>query len=514
MEELRRRRMPIMIASDLGRESCSEWIVFDRAECTRRTLMAERRRIMTRDNHSVVVLGGGPTGLAAGLRLRGLGLTDFAIFEAEPCVGGLSRSDTDANGFVWDVGGHVLFSRYSHFDETLAGLGIHFLTHQRVASVRLRGRRVPYPFQNHLRYLDSADQFSCLLGIADRPEKASESSFAAWIEHSFGAGISSLFMAPYNRKVWCTALESMDCDWVGPSVASLSLESALRNVILHEDDLAWGVNSRFRYPAAGGTGAIFLAMAKALDGHVRLRARVTEVDLARKVLTLEDGRECEFEKLISTMPLTHLVAASRPRSARRSAVAEGLRHNRVASVGIGFDGVELPKDESWFYAPGDDAPYYRTTVLSNYSPANTPGPNATSVMCEVGFAPEANAASDDELVTSCLAGLEAQGLLAKGASKQVCSSHISWASYAYPVPTVGWARAAQFLLRDFRRRDVISCGRFGGWAYERGNMDQCFAQGTVAAELASHELGLSEWKPPVADAHWLFRMLKPGKGEA
>ncbi|MDP9022585.1 MAG: NAD(P)-binding protein [Actinomycetota bacterium] len=60
----------------------------------------------------VVIIGAGPTGLAAGWRLRERGYDDFVILEATDTVGGLARSEMDEAGFTYDIGGHVLFSHY------------------------------------------------------------------------------------------------------------------------------------------------------------------------------------------------------------------------------------------------------------------------------------------------------------------------------------------------------------------------------------------------------------------
>ena len=62
------------------------------------------------DAPRIVIIGAGPTGLAAGYRLRELGHTNFVILESRDKVGGLASSETSPNGFIYDIGGHVLFS--------------------------------------------------------------------------------------------------------------------------------------------------------------------------------------------------------------------------------------------------------------------------------------------------------------------------------------------------------------------------------------------------------------------
>ena len=61
----------------------------------------------------IVILGAGPTGLGAAHRLTELGHDDWDIFEGSDHVGGLASSVTDDHGFIWDHGGHVMFSHYT-----------------------------------------------------------------------------------------------------------------------------------------------------------------------------------------------------------------------------------------------------------------------------------------------------------------------------------------------------------------------------------------------------------------
>ncbi len=80
------------------------------------TTHADRTQCQSKDD-TIVVIGAGPTGLGAGYRLVELGHTDFHIYEKSPYLGGLAHSFTDEAGFTWDIGGHVMFSHYSYYDQ-------------------------------------------------------------------------------------------------------------------------------------------------------------------------------------------------------------------------------------------------------------------------------------------------------------------------------------------------------------------------------------------------------------
>jgi len=102
----------------------------------------------------ILIIGAGPTGLGAAYRLHELGYTDFQVLEGSSGPGGLASSETSKNGFVYDIGGHVLFSHFRYFDELFDRmLGPNFQELQREAWVWMMDRFLPYPFQNNVREL-------------------------------------------------------------------------------------------------------------------------------------------------------------------------------------------------------------------------------------------------------------------------------------------------------------------------------------------------------------------------
>ncbi len=77
-------------------------------------------------------------------------------------AGGLACTDVTPEGFLFDMGGHVIFSHYQYFDELLdasVGAGPEaWNTLERVSYVWIKGRWVAYPFQNNISALDTEDQ--------------------------------------------------------------------------------------------------------------------------------------------------------------------------------------------------------------------------------------------------------------------------------------------------------------------------------------------------------------------
>ena len=75
------------------------------------------------DKMRIVVIGSGPTALGAIHRLYETGVLrnglQVVVLEQSLVTGGLSISERDDNGFLWDMGGHVIFTHYDYFDTVL-----------------------------------------------------------------------------------------------------------------------------------------------------------------------------------------------------------------------------------------------------------------------------------------------------------------------------------------------------------------------------------------------------------
>ncbi|MDP6232327.1 MAG: FAD-dependent oxidoreductase, partial [Nitrospinaceae bacterium] len=260
----------------------------------------------------ILVLGGGPTGLGAAHRLKELGFSDWMLLEQAGRLGGLASSEVDSQGFVWDLGGHVLFSHYEYFDKLLDDLlEGEWIEHQREAWIWMRDRWIPYPFQNNLWRLPPEDLEQCIKGLEKIKENVGRNggqNFDDWILNSFGSGIADVFMRPYNFKVWAYPTHELSTDWTGERVAEIDKEKILADVISKSDRKGWGPNSVFRFPKSGGTGSIWRELGNRLPSDkIKMGTRVTEINPKEKVVFCDNGQRFSYEKLISTIPITRLL---------------------------------------------------------------------------------------------------------------------------------------------------------------------------------------------------------------
>lgn len=196
----------------------------------------------------ILIIGAGPCGLAAGYKLKELKHSDFLIFEQNDYVGGLSASFRDSNGFTWDLGGRVIFSHFKEFDALInKATKNQLLKHQRTSYINFHNKWIPYPFQNHLRYLNPEIQLECLLGILKASHK-NINNFKEWILNTFGEGIARHFMFPYNQKAWSISPSKMSKSWIAERVSVINFEKVLSNIILKKDDDGWGQTIFLNFP--------------------------------------------------------------------------------------------------------------------------------------------------------------------------------------------------------------------------------------------------------------------------
>ncbi len=430
-----------------------------------------------------VIIGAGPCGLACARELERVGHPDWLILERSEHAGGLASSVCDPAGFTWDLGGHVVFSHFGEFDALLEEvMDGDIWSHDRSSYVRFQDRWVPYPFQNNLRYLPQPVLEECLEGLANAPGGGPDMHFASWMRAVFGAGITRHFMDPYNFKVWATHPARMSADWIAERVSVIDYERVLTNVREGRDDIAWGPNNRFVFPAVGGTGEIYRRLARRLNDRIRFGAEVVGVDPDRQTIHLADGGELHYDSVVSTMPLDKLVGALREAPYSLEQAAMLLRHNGVYMVGVGYE-TPLADDKSWMYFPQTDVPFYRATNFAKYAATNVPDADTLrycSYMTETAFSDE-RPEPRDGLEQRVEAGLRNAGVIS--GTPPVASIHVEEIPYAYPVPTRERDAALGEIQPWLMQRGILSRGRFGAWRYEIGNMDHAVKMGIDAARL-------------------------------
>ncbi|KAH8175605.1 flavin containing amine oxidoreductase domain-containing protein [Sarocladium implicatum] len=464
-------------------------------------------------NVDVLVIGMGPTGLGAAKRLNQLNGPSWLIVDSSDKAGGLASTDVTDEGFLYDVGGHVIFSHYKYFDDCIDEAlpkDDDWYTHQRISYVRYKDLWVPYPFQNNISMLPKEEQVTCIDGLIDAAMEARVSAtkptdFDQWILRMQGEGLANIFMRPYNFKVWAVPTTKMQCQWLGERVAAPDLKSVTKNVILNKTAGNWGPNATFRFPARDGTGGIWIAVADTLPKEKKRfgqQGEVTKVDAEKKIVHFKDGTTIGYGKLINTMAVDHLV--EKMGNQELISLSKGLFYSTTHVIGVGVRG-ERPErigDKCWLYFPEDNCNFYRATIFSNYSPYNQPQKDVKlptlynadgskpasseaqegpywSIMLEVSQS-EMKPVDVENILKDSIKGLINTELL-KPEDEIVSTYHRAF-DHGYPTPTLEREGVLKELLPKLQDMDILSRGRFGSWRYEVGNQDHSFMLGVEAVD--------------------------------
>ena len=400
----------------------------------------------------IVIIGAGPTGLGAAHRLYNMGIlnsnTQVVVLERESQPGGLASSIRDRNGFLWDNGGHVVFSHYKYFDNALDNAVRDWNQLKRAAFAFMMGsdgtrRFIPYPVQANIHAMCKEDRQVCLN------------------------------------------------DSTNGTVAR---------------DSEWGPNRLFRFPRYGGTGGIWKAVARKLpQGWFHYKQNVIKINVIDKTLVVipnDDPSQkytLEYDHLVSTVPLDSLLQANKDVWHTEKCDTECLVHSHTHIMGVGLRGkppVSL-ENKSWMYFPDSDSPFYRATVFSSYSKDHVPTSGEYwSLMCEAAKPSSSEFPerwTEEYLLNTTVAALVNYGFIAE---KQVVSRYHHRLEHGYPVPTLRREEVLRSAQPWLESRGVYSRGRFGGWRYEVGNQDHSFMQGVEVSDFIMTRIPSETYSDP------------------
>jgi protoporphyrinogen oxidase len=297
----------------------------------------------------------------------------------------------------------------------------------------------------------------------------------------------------------------MQCAWLGERVAAPNLKLVTKNTILQKTAGNWGPNATFRFPAHGGTGNIWVQVAKTIPpAKTRFgeNGRVQLVDAEGHRVLLGDGTTVNYKKLINTMAVDSLVQCMR--NQELIDLSKGLFYSTTHVIGVGVRGSRPERigDKCWLYFPEDNCPFYRATIFSNYSPNNQPPASKKLATMQLADGSKSSSSEEKEgpywsimlevsessmkpvdrenMLRDCIQGLINTEMLRP--QDEIVSTYHRAFDHGYPTPSLEREGVLTQLLPKLQQMDIYSRGRFGSWRYEVGNQDHSFMLGVEAAD--------------------------------
>jgi protoporphyrinogen oxidase len=187
---------------------------------------------------------------------------------------------------------------------------------------------------------------------------------------------------------------------------------------------------------------------------------VTRIETEARRIEFADGSARNYDAAISTIPLPALVrlAVDAPRSVREAASRLMWTSVRCVNLGIAREGVG---PGHWVYFYDHDAPFFRVSFPSKFSPGNAPAGHG-SISCEIAYS-RRKPIDEYLLVERTVDALRRSGIL-KDSDQIVVEDQID-IPFAYVVFDFNREAALRVIHSWMESVGLYPCGRFGEWGY-------------------------------------------------
>ncbi len=415
---------------------------------------------------AVLILGAGMTGLAAGYA------SGLSVYEATERPGGicssyymhpdseirLASAPGDDEAYRFEIGGgHWIFG-----GDPLVLRFIRSLTpvksYVRQSAVYFPDRElfVPYPIQNHLRFLGQKIAAQVLQEItAERQFSNQVTTMDKWLRTNFGPTLYELFFKPFHELYTAGLFKEIAPQdaYKTPVDLSLVIQGAF------DDVPQVGYNVTFVYPEEG-LNALAQRMAKRCRIHYS--KRVVRIDVESQEVYFEDGTSKGYETLISTLPLNRVM--------EMTGLDVGEPQDPATSVLVVNIGAQKgPKCpfEHWIYIPKSRAGFHRVGFYSNVTPSFLPASargqqDRVSIYVEKAYR-EGARPTEAQITPVCrdvIAELQEWGWI-----REVEVVDPTWIDVAYTWnrPASKWRQKALKALEEY---NIYQVGRYARWVFQ------------------------------------------------
>jgi len=435
------------------------------------------------EHQGYAILGGGMAGFGAANVLFATGIR-ARIYDKRSRPGGLTSSFGNGDGFVFDEGVHISFTKNPRVKDLFAeSTGQKFEVGNVYCNNYWQGHWIKHPAQVNLHGLPVDLVVNCIKDFieARQIENPKITNYEDWLLAAFGKTFAETFPAVYTRKYHTTDASNMSTDWLGPRLYRPNLEEVLRGALEHEPLDVFYVNE-FRYPTEGGFESFisgFYDKAEVLCDH-----EIAAIDTKEKQLTFKDGTTHDFKKLISSLPLPIVIPLIKgvPDDVREAATK--LACTQVVVVNIGLNRpIETKPQWSYFY--DEDIPFARVSYRGNLSKKSVPD-GCGALQAEIYFSEKYRplTGSPDEWIEPAIDALIKSGIVQSRA--EIIHKSAIMLPFGNVIFDLDRKAAVETVHAYLDEVGIEYCGRFGQWGYIW--TDAAFLSGERAARAA---LGLT-----------------------
>lgn len=430
---------------------------------------------------NIIILGGGISAISLAYFLQNKNeIKSITILEKENKFGGLLRS-YNFDGIYYDVGPHIIFSKHEEILElNKKVLGANINKFKRSNKIMFKNKFVRYPFENDLSKLNSEDRNIALNSFLNNPYKNYKvENMRQFFLSVFGQGITDLYLAPYNKKIWKYDLSFLDTQMVEriprppDKDISDSAKGKFREGYRHQ--------LNFSYPRKGGIESLFKSYLSLLNKKkVFLNKNFIIKSIKKEKLfnvTSTAGKKISGDIVISTIPLCELNNyISVPKKIDQ--ISKNLKFNSIIISMVKVKG-NFAGNNFAIMVPDEGIIFHRISKL-NFFGKNYSKKNYTYFQIEITYRKNDNI---DKLSVRKLKEKMIEGLFSlKFANKKTDIKKISLKKfkYAYVIYDLNHRKNVDSLKEFYENKNIFLNGRWGSWEYL--NSDQVIFQSKNLSE--------------------------------
>ena len=229
------------------------------------------------------ILGSGMAGYGAATRLHDEGIKSY-LYDKNAYIGGHTASFKFDDGFIFDEGPHISFTKNSRLQDLFAAnIEGEFQTIQTRVNNYYRGHWIKHPAQCNLYGLPEDLIVNCVKDFIESTQRVPDrlENYDDWLVASFGETFARTFPCEYGHKYHTTTAGNMSTVWLGPRLYQPTLDEVLRGALSKQTPEVHYI-SNFRYPTYNGFVSYLRPIHEKTSVH--LEHHVTAVDPDEKTL--------------------------------------------------------------------------------------------------------------------------------------------------------------------------------------------------------------------------------------
>jgi protoporphyrinogen oxidase len=425
----------------------------------------------TKDGKTVLIVGGGPTGLAAGYYASQQGYK-VIIIEKKNIVGGKGASRKKGD-YIVDFGPHAYHQSTKQINDIFeANAGEGLLKIPVKQKLIIDGRLLSYPFKitdgvKKLPFLTSSKMVVdfMLEKIKSLFRDTPTVSFKEWGIANFGETVYNKCFGKYTERLWGMSAANISAKFAMRKLPS----SSLWNLII--ESIKGGRKNKVSYFNLNeyvyhkdGIGQVYKNMAeniKKRGGEIYFDTKVEEVIIENNKVegvVLKNSKKIKCDYLISTMPIEELVDLLGIKDEKVVSAKDAMkyRHGVVVHAILNRDNFS---DAHWIYLVDERFNFNRVSEQKNLSKFAAP-PGKTMISFDRTYgdgAKEENYAAEDykKLI---LKDLKYFGVK----ENEIEDVFLDRMEKAYTVFFIGFEKKKKIILDKLSKTsNLVSTGRHG-----------------------------------------------------